>query len=403
MARRTIVLSSITGCALASIAATATGQGFPAGIMPLKERFQQAEDEGIARPFVGVHTSDGVRTGLFPIRSTGVSTEPVRTAASAFLASLSPSQLMRTHFPVTDLEWRRWLNVDNGIYSRRGTPLVEMTEDQKTAAMALLSASLSARGMEQSQAIMLTDQALKELNPDTADYYDPELYYFTIMGTPSATEPWGWQLDGHHLIINYFVLGDQVVMTPTFWGGEPVISRQGSTDGNVVLQAQQDIGLALAQSLSADQQAQATLNARKTGQDMVAGAQQDNLALDYAGLQATAMSASQQTMLNSLIESYVGAMREPHAAVRMEEVEAHLAETYFAWIGSTEDDAVFYYRIHSPVILIEFDHQPPVGTGMINPPGRPTRDHIHTIVRTPNGNDYGSDLLAQHLAAAHSN
>jgi hypothetical protein len=32
---------------------------------------------------------------------------------------------------------------------------------------------------------------------------------------------------------------------------------------------------------------------------------------------------------------------------------------------------------------------------------RHTRDHIHTIVRTPNGNDYGKDLLRQHLLAEH--
>jgi hypothetical protein len=32
-------------------------------------------------------------------------------------------------------------------------------------------------------------------------------YHVTVMGQPSATEPWGWQLDGHHAIINYFVLG----------------------------------------------------------------------------------------------------------------------------------------------------------------------------------------------------
>ena len=28
-------------------------------------------------------------------------------------------------------------------------------------------------------------------------------YHGTVMGRPSATEPWGWQLDGHHAIINY--------------------------------------------------------------------------------------------------------------------------------------------------------------------------------------------------------
>jgi hypothetical protein len=58
------------------------------------------------------------------------------------------------------------------------------------------------------------------------------------------------------------------------------------------------------------------------------------------------------------------------------------------------------YRIYSPVILIEFDHLP----GIIWDNTEPTRDHIHTVVRTPNGNDYGRDLLRQHYAQHdHSN
>ena len=52
------------------------------------------------------------------------------------------------------------------------------------------------------------------------------------MGEPSATEPWGWQLDGHHAIINYFVLGDQVVMTPLFVGSEPVTAHTGKYAGS---------------------------------------------------------------------------------------------------------------------------------------------------------------------------
>ena len=61
-------------------------------------------------------------------------------------------------------------------------------------------------------------------------------------------------------------------------------------------------------------------------------------------------------------------------------------------MGDTRPGGVFYYRIHSPVVLIEFDHQP----GIVYANNEPTRDHIHTVVRTPNGNDYGKDLLRQH-------
>jgi hypothetical protein len=83
----------------------------------------------------------------------------------------------------------------------------------------------------------------------------------------------------------------------------------------------------------------------------------------------------------------------------MEEVTEHLEDTWFGWVGDDDADAVFYFRIHSPVILIEFDHQQPIGTLHLHDPELPTRAHIHTVIRTPNGNDYGKDLLNQHLSS----
>jgi hypothetical protein len=88
-------------------------------------------------------------------------------------------------------------------------------------------------------------------------------------------------------------------------------------------------------------------------------------------------------------------MRDGHAKVKMDEVRRHLDETRFAWLGGTGPDAVFYYRIHSPVILIEFDHQGLTAMRGLER-GKPTREHVHTMVQTPNGNDYGKDLLLQH-------
>lgn len=130
---------------------------------------------------------------------------------------------------------------------------------------------------------------------------------------------------------------------------------------------------------------------------MEAAAHQDNLVLDYAGIQASELSDEHKQSLLDLIDLYVSNMKEGHAKVRMHEVEHHLDNTWFAWVGDVSDNSVFYYRIHSPVILIEFDHQMPVGTGMLHERGVPTRDHIHVVIRTPNGNDYGKDLLQQHL------
>ena len=97
-----------------------------------------------------------------------------------------------------------------------------------------------------------------------------------------------------------------------------------------------------------------------------------------------------------LIQLYVGNMDKGHADVKMNEVAANIDDTWFAWIGGTSQDAVFYYRILSPVILIEFDHQRPANLRHLYPPV-PNRQHIHAVIRTPNGNDYGKDLLRQHL------
>ena len=365
------------------------------------QRFQrqsrEAEQRGLAEPFRGISASSRPETGLFPRRSTGVSTEPVRRAAADFLAALTPAQRDRTRFPVDDPEWRKWMN--QHFYVRQGVSFAEMDEKQRAAAFALLRAALSAEGLQLSRDIMRLNHTLGELNGGNFTEYGEWLYWITVMGEPSANQPWGWQLDGHHLIINYFVLGDQVVMTPVFVGSEPVVAAGGIHRGVTILQAEQDDGLAFLRSLTPAQRARAVLRPEKTGNDNLTEAFKDNVVIPYAGLPGADLTAGQRGALLALIGRYVGQQAPGHARVRLAEVEAQLDRTHFAWIGGTEDGGVFYYRIHSPVILIEFDHQRPANLRhLAADPQRPDRQHIHVVVRTPNGNDYGQDLLRQHLA-----
>jgi hypothetical protein len=345
----------------------------------------------LAQPFRGVTADGSVLTGLFPIRVTGVSTEPVREAAQHFLEGLTPEQAARTRYPTDDVEWRKWNNVHR--YARQGVSFKEMTEVQRDLAFGLLRAGLSARGLEKSRAVMRLNGHLGELINNLEEYGE-YLYWLTVMGEPSATEPWGWQLDGHHLVINYFVLGDQVVMTPTFMGSEPVTAKTGRYAGTTVLEPEEDKGAALMAALSPGQRAVAILATPKARGNALAQAFRDNLVLDYAGIRASALTPAQQRLLLELVAEYVGNMDEGHARVKMEEVRAHLDDTYFAWIGGTGPDDAFYYRVQSPVILVEFDHQGPIA--LSGPRDVPTREHVHTVVRTPNGNDYGKDLLRQH-------
>jgi hypothetical protein len=342
-------------------------------------------------PFRGVTTDGQVVAGLFTVRRTGISTRPVMEAAVRFLESLSPEQRSATTFAVNDHEWRRWNNVHRA--ARSGVAFKDLNETQTARALELLKSALSAKGLEQAQNVMRLNHTIAELTNNFTEYGEG-LYHLTVMGEPSPTEPWGWQLEGHHLILNYFVLGDQIVMTPAFLGSEPVTATSGKYAGTSVLQAEQAKGLALMRALTPEQQKQALIDpGPKTGNNAQGQAYRDNLQLPYAGIQASHLSATQRALLLAVIAEYVNAMPEGHAKVRMEDVRAHLTATHFGWIGETADDSVFYYRVHSPVILIEFDHQLPVA---LKGPRVPGRQHIHAVVRTPNGNDYGKDLLRQH-------
>ena len=162
---------------------------------------------------------------------------------------------------------------------------------QRELAFGLLRASLSARGLKQTRDIMRLNETLAELTGDNFDEYGEWRYHITVMGTPSATEPWGWQFDGHHAIINYFVLGDQVVMTPFFAGSEPVTATSGKYKGTTILQDEQAQGLALINALDEAQRKKAILSISKGGDNTVSEAWRDNVVLDYAGHSASASSA----------------------------------------------------------------------------------------------------------------
>src|SRR5260370_17371251 len=112
---------------------------------------------------------------------------------------------------------------------------------------------------------MKLNETLGELNNNDFEQYGEWRYYMTVMGKPSAKDPWGWQLDGHHAIINYFVMGDQVVMTPYFAGSEPVIAESGRYKGTAVLQDEQNEGLAMGNALNEGQRKKAILKFSNTG------------------------------------------------------------------------------------------------------------------------------------------
>ena len=185
-----------------------------------------------------------------------------------------------------------------------------------------------------------------------------------------------------------------------FIGSEPVKAPSGKYKSLEILQKEQNDGLEMLKALSEAQRKQAILNFSKTGNNNLTEAFKDNVVIDFAGLRTNELAGPARQRFRDLIHLYISKMDEDHARVKMDEVDRYLDKTWFTWIGGTQSDGVFYYRVQSPVVLIEFDHQRPANLKKFaTDPMRPTQQHIHCVVRTPNGNDYGKDLLRQHYLA----
>ena len=358
-------------------------------------------------PFVGITTDGRAQPGLFSLAPNGAPTDAMVAATLRLIERLSPEARAALMFPVDAREWRRWNNTEMYAF-KVGLRLEEVTLAVREEILAVMRASLSARGFDKSRDVMRLNHFLGELAMNTRVLGEWS-YNFSLFGAPSATEPWGWQLSGHHLALNCFVLGGQLVLSPAFMGAEPNYADTGPFAGTRLFEDEENRGLALMRALTDAQRAQAILFHSNAAADLPPGrrhradqlhlgsAFQDNRLVPFEGVEVARFSQAQRKALLDLVNAYVEPLSDGPRKARIEEIERHLDATRFCWIGGTGEDDTFYYRIQSPVVVIEFDHH----SGVFLTNEAPAKFHIHTIVRTPNGNDYGADLLRMHYARDH--
>jgi hypothetical protein len=354
------------------------------------------------QPFTGITTDGTPSPGLFALQPNGAPTEAMIAAVNALIARLSPKQRAAACFPVDCQHWRKWQNTELYVEDY-GLRLDAVPDALRESVMDVLRVSLSASGYEKSRNVMRLNRFLGDLvgGPEVLGEWS---YIFCLFGEPSPRAPWGWELFGHHLALSCFVLGRQMVLSPTFMGAEPAYADEGPFAGITLFEDEERSGLDLMRSLSPHQQRQAIVAHSMMGGDLppgrrhfadnlhLAGAHRDNRIIPYEGILAAEFSAGQRHHLLDLIDAYLMPLPPEPRKARMEEIERHLAQTHFCWIGGFDEASAFYYRVQSPVVLIEFDHH--AGVFLTNP--EPAKFHVHTIVRTPNGNDYGMDLLRLH-------
>ena len=313
----------------------------------------------------------------------------VTAAAETLINSVDDLQKQKLLFAFDDETQRRnWSNLPNGNVPRNGLRWGDLNETQQAAVMRLLSATLSPMGVQQVVDNMNGDEVLKNgsggrgrrqrgRGPD----FGKDAYYVAILGTPSKTEPWMWMFGGHHLGINATIAGEQITLSPSLTGGQPV---DYELDGRPVRQLgdEEDKAFEFVGSLRPEQRPIAVLDGRYHA-ELNFGPGRDNVQPEPEGISAAKLDDAQKKLLLELIEKRVSMLNDVHAKLAMDIILEHLDETWFAWFGPTEPGAASSFRIQGPTVLIEYAPQHLGGDGT---------NHTHAMYRDPT-NDYGASII----------
>lgn len=364
--------------------------------------------------------------------------EQMTGACGALLDSLSEEQRTAAQLPFSSADERQvwfYTPTDHG-----GLALADMTAHQHRLVHALVATGLSRAGYVTVAAIMGLENVLDHTEGWQAGFgrergRDPLLYSTTVFGTP-GDEVWGWRFGGHHVSINYTIIGGEVASTtPNFLGADPAASPLLGPHLHRPLAGAEDLARQLVHALEPTQLGHALLSPRaptdlvtgnrteladgdgvvplplvfrdrlpdpfdglmaaaQVAADHVAGLTPADIeALSFTrspkGLSVTSFDADQREVLRGLLDTYL--QRLPDGLADLEQAkldDAGLEVLSFAWAGGIEPDQPHYYRLQSSELLVEYDNT--------------QRDvnHVHTVWRSL-ANDFGRDTLAQHYADHH--
>lgn len=340
-----------------------------------------------------------VRPGLFTLQDEDVPIDSIVNATQTVLNLCDQTQQKALSYHVDSPKWRTWSNPEF-LLSPKGLRLDEVKPQLRDAILTVLQATLSPEGYSKALKAMRINHFLGELveSPRVMNEFS---YNFVLFGTPSSTRPWGWSFYGHHLCLNVFLYRGQIIASPWFTGAEPNEIDEGPHAGTRIMQVEEELGLRLMQSLSSELQQKAQVYEQmhdpamppgrwnKDDQRHVCGAYRDNRVVPYEGINVgSTFTDTQRDLLYGIFEQYLLYLPKRSRELKIQQIKHFESETWFSWIGGFGNEDPFYYRVQSPVVLIEFDHH----SGVFLTNEEPKKFHIHTLLRTPNGGDYGHAL-----------
>ncbi|MDN3311325.1 DUF3500 domain-containing protein [Microbacterium oryzae] len=315
-------------------------------------------------------------------------------AVEAFLATLSEEQVEAVTYDYDDeTKTTSWSNYPVTFVERAGLNLADLTEEQQTAAMAVLEALLSDEAYETVTNIMGGDQYLLE-NSDTTETSLGQ-YYLAFFGDASDTDAYAVQFGGHHLGINADLNGaeDTITFAPTHLGVQPAVYTDEDGDEVQPFDGIYTDAFAFFDSLTPEQQE--TL----TSGDVTMCAPGDTCDFESgSGLTGADLTDEQKQLLLELIANWAGMADEETTASTLAEIEATLDETVIAWSGETTYDMStgdgINFSISGPDVYIAFQAQSGSAGADVEGVSTSGWGHVHTIYRDPS-NDYANSVEQQ--------
>jgi hypothetical protein len=148
----------------------------------------------------------------------------MRAAVRGLVGRLDTEQRRQLVFPFDGDMHKRWTYLPG---QRPGLRLGDLSDEQLEPALGLLQLVHSVRGWSDTQLVIRIEAVRRELSlqqPGRAgvDPYRDLPYWLVVLGDPTSTDPWAWRINGHHLLAQATVVGDQVNGVPHFFGAEPV-------------------------------------------------------------------------------------------------------------------------------------------------------------------------------------
>lgn len=265
---------------------------------------------------------------------------------------------------------------------RHGLSYKKLNAQQREAVFALLKAAMSEKGLLKSKQIMMLEGVLAKME-NRPEFRDPEKYWVAVFGTPGDPRGWSWKFEGHHLSLNFTIVGDKVALTPSFFGSNPGEVREGEHKGLRVLADEEDIARELTQLLLKEGKMEAHYS-QKSPKEILTREESKAQRLEPVGISAADMDEDQRARLVGLLQVYLERYRPELAQAELKAImDGSLDKLHFGWAGSLEKGKPWYYRAQGPTFLME-------ACNFQN-----GANHVHAVWRKFDG-DFGRDLLGEH-------